>query len=79
MSKALVPRILTGDKSMRYSGRFRDRYDVPKVDPTTDLVVTADPGRPVDPGRPADPVPADPVHVDPLHADVADWAGAEAK
>ncbi|GJZ19096.1 putative reverse transcriptase domain-containing protein [Tanacetum coccineum] len=28
MSKALVPRILTGEKSMRYSGRFRDRVKI---------------------------------------------------
>nr|GEW67886.1 hypothetical protein [Tanacetum cinerariifolium] len=28
MSKALVPRILTGEKSMRDSGRFRDRVKI---------------------------------------------------
>ncbi|GJS39020.1 hypothetical protein Tco_0564063 [Tanacetum coccineum] len=65
MAKALVPRILTGEKSMRYSGRFRDQdheeswhenYWIP-VDPKVHADPMVDPSTNlVDPNNPVDPV-----------------------
>ncbi|GKD57252.1 hypothetical protein Tco_1290639 [Tanacetum coccineum] len=65
MAKALVPRILTGEKSMRYSGRFRDQDPeeswhencwIP-VDPKVHANPMVDPSTdPVDPNNLVDPV-----------------------
>ncbi|GKA09928.1 hypothetical protein Tco_0689361 [Tanacetum coccineum] len=63
MSKALVPLILTGEKSMRDSGRFRDRVIKSHV-PQADSVDPFDPddlANPVDLADRADP--ADPYGI----------------